>query len=149
MYSLKNLPNLTFKYNELKTAATLISQKFEKIIKGFKCISEIKSEDSGILFTLLGVELKLQAEIDPNGIQNEKGKLRTYKINPLAEKQKQEKLDIEFAFDGFSNITYEVDGKVIKRIHHDMFPNKYIEFIIPNVLENYTIILKKNHDQDQ
>lgn len=141
MYSLKNLPNLTFYYNELRTAATQILQMFEKNINTFECISDVKSEDSGILFTFLGVELKLQAEIDPKGILNRKGKIRTYQNNPLTEKQ--EKLDIEFSFGEFSNITYEEDGKVIKEMHINVFPKKYIEFITPTVLENCTIILNK------
>lgn len=144
MYSTENLPALFNNYNELKFVATHIQNVLEKTLKKAESISDLKSDDSSILFTFLGAELKLQAEIDPNGIQNGKGKLRTYKINPLPEKQK--KLDIEFTFDRLSNLYFKKNGTEIKK-HISVFPKHYIESIIPIVLENCTIILKKDYDQ--
>lgn len=143
MYSLKNLPRLEFTYNELRAAATQILQMFEKVIKEleYEFISEVESEGGSIFFTFFEAELKLQAEIPPKGIQMGKGKLRTYRKNPLTEEQ--EKLDIEFDFDESPRITYEENGKVIKEMHINVFPKKYIEFIAPILLENYTIILDK------
>ena len=145
MYLLKNLPRLNFTYNELRAAATQILQMFEKVIKEleleYEFISEVESEDGSIFFTFFEAELKLQAEIPPKGIQMGKGKLITYRENPLTEEQ--EKLDIEFDFDESPRITYEENGKVVEEMHINVFPKKYIEFVTPILLENYTIILDK------
>ena len=112
---------------------------FEKVYVNIQGISKLKSKGGSILFTFFGAELKLQAEIPPNGIQKGKGMLRTYQINPLPEKPK--KLDIEFAFDRLSNITYEKDGKVTGNMMINTFPKHYIELLMPIVLEDCTIIL--------
>ena len=141
MYALMNLPIFNNSFNELRSKAIEISQMFEKVSQKIQGVSEAKSEGGSVLFTFFGVELKLQAEIDPKGIQNGNGKLRTYKINPLPEKHK--KLDIEFAFDRLSNITYEKDGKVTGNMMINTFPKHYIELLMPIVLEDCTIILDK------